>query len=43
MVWDCGLGLFWVPGQRAGPAVVHLLADTGCRPLARLTSAGQRH
>jgi transposase len=22
---------------------VHLLADSGCRPLARVTSAGQRH
>ena len=22
---------------------IHLLADSGCRPLARLTSAGQRH
>ena len=22
---------------------IHLLADPGCRPLARLTSAGQRH
>jgi transposase len=36
-------GKAWV-GSRGGlTSKIHLLADTGCRPLARVTSAGPRH
>jgi len=41
------LGSYGAGRRWAGPggltSKIHLLANSGCRPLARLTSAGQRH
>ena len=42
---EAGLGDREALGRSRGglTSKIHLLADSGCRPLARLTSAGQRH